>query len=293
MNINMNILTCPDFEDIEKLLRGELSQKKRTEVSEHIEKCPDCKEIYETLKELGVEQVQEASERINEKIDKRAQSVSPKKKNTKVFSLFKYAAAAAVVGIAYLGIKNLKSDPETTFSGTVAVNDDEPNTSTPTQEIVAEEEPKTLQVNEDEVITSSPSKENTIEKKEIKEKKTPEKPKTQTPAIEKEEITRGGNVVPVTRTLQDGNVDTAKINSKMAKAIKLMQQEEYFDAKEYLEDIINLIPQDHKALKNLAICNFKLKYYRQAVSIFKKLKPKNEEEKLEIEKYIEECTQNL
>ena len=292
MNINMNILTCPDFEDIEKLLRGELSQKKRIEVLEHIEKCSDCKEIYETLKELGVEQVQEASERINQKIDKRAQSISHKKKNTKVFSFFKYAAAAAVVGLAYFGIKNLKSDPETTFSGTVAVNDDEPNTS-PAQEILSEEESKTPQINEEEVITSSPSKENSIEKKETKEKVIPVKTRTQEPTPEKEELTRGGKIIPVTRTLQEGNVDTAKINSKMAKAIKLMQQEEYFDAKEYLEDIINLIPQDHKALKNLAICNFKLKYYRQAVSIFKKLKPKNEEEKLEIEKYIEECTQNL
>lgn len=286
------ITECPEFEQLEALVAGKLPADEAEKISMHLQQCGDCRELYESIKELGTDYIDDVTEKINAKIDKRAAVINGTKKSV-VFTLSKYAVAAAIVGVGIFGVYKLsdKTQPTVTDSA-VAVSEQEDN-----QEVAVIEEQNVV-AEESVQVKSNDKKPDISWEDEVSYAKRSGNNRHEAQVVSDNTVTLRGTdskevTEQLTRSTKVKNVDVEKINSKLASATKFMSEGEFFDAKDELEDILNQDPENQIALKKLGICNMNLKYYNQAINVFKRIKVSDTIEKREIDGYIKTCTENL
>ena len=91
-----------DFDRVEALLHGTLSQTERAEVEAHMETCPDCRRWYEALQTLRGEEIAAPAgfaDRVMEQVRNTRQE--KKKKGNRRWASVMAAAACAVLVLAF------------------------------------------------------------------------------------------------------------------------------------------------------------------------------------------------
>lgn len=281
---------CPSFEELEKLANGELTAARASELKSHIASCSDCRDFYDGIKELGTDFIDSAAADINERIDLRVEQLSRPKKSI-VLKFTKYAAAAAIAGLAVFATYKLADNKPAESAGEVAIVDS------------VADEPK----QESKEAVTLPAEEIAVQPEVKKEEKAAmhseavagkESTSSEGYVADSEIILRGRADQDVSGQLQNTRgwskpVDASKFVEKIKSADSFILSGDYFEAKDALEDVLNEDPNNYEAYKKLGICNMKLGYYSQALDNFNHLMPQTQAEKDEINGYIKVCKQNI
>lgn len=292
---------CPDIESLEKLAQGKLPDDQAVEIRQHLSECSNCRDLYEALQDVDNDFVNSALPEINSRISSRAEQIKSNKGKV-VKMIAKYVAAASIAGVCAWGISNIddKGNSNNDFS---LVQEEEVKTpqkndeaSSPNQPIIESSEKKE---EASQPTTSNDTKESTSvsqKKNQVPVENVPSKRSEPSKDSETEIVVRGGESVKGVNTGRSRStisVDSIKVNKLMDAAMILFEAGEYYEAKEAFEDILNEDPNNNKAIKRLAICDFNLKYYSQALQNFRRVKPSSTKECREIDDYIEECNKNI
>lgn len=343
--ITPDIEHCLTFVQFDDYAKGRLAPEEMEALRQHMEKCPDCRDIYEALKELDEEYLTEAITELDTRIDSRAEAIRTEDtvedkrpaKGSVIKAVFKYAAAAAVAGLCIWGASRFVAD-NAHPGGTVA--DDVENTGQPQNGIRRHHgeaspiaEPRQSGEPEDDitsigsVIQASPNitlgaQQETVGQqpenspaavpadmqkpqadpgaaRETKPaqaeqaKKTEEKPRQDngSAAAGEEMITRGIDIPGSGEPAKVVNAE--KVEKLMADADKYYSEHNYTVAKAVLERIMDEDPGNNEALRMLALCDYNLKNYGQSLRNLRRVKPKDEMDKRELEDYIDECIRHI
>ncbi|MCQ2253776.1 MAG: hypothetical protein MJZ61_10025 [Bacteroidales bacterium] len=304
MEKNSNI-QCPDFSVLEKLVAGNLNLGEAIQIQNHISECKDCRDIMEALMEYGPKFDSQAEQRINARIDSRVASIRPKGHVVRLIA--KYAAAASILGIGAWSLYHFGADSANTPSTDMALEEG----LIPQKEIVAQ--PDTPPVSDEDKseesvpITDKPSEKEPeevstsilmnaqnnlvargVEKRKAEQQTQPLAEPVQEPAQsidDNEEEARGFS--GLSRGLD--NTTNAELEQLITMAIGQVSQQQYEQAKELLESVIEKGGSSSLVLKNLGICNMNLGLKRRAIDNFKHVKPANDAEAQEIQELINKC----
>lgn len=289
---------CPDIEKLEKLAQGKLPDNEAAAIRQHLSGCSNCRDLYEALQEVDNDFVDSALPEINSRISLRAEQIKTNKGKV-VKMIVKYVAAASIAGVCAWGISNVADSDQYNNDFSLVQEDvkETPNNSdeaSSQNQLVVEKSEKTEETAQQ---TTNANNESTSQKKnQMPVENVPSKRSDPTKTTEPEIVVRGGESIKggnMGRTRSTISVDTIKVNKLMSAAMILFEGGEYYEAKEAFEDILNEDPNNNKAIKCLAICDFNLKYYSQALQNFKRVKPSSTKECREIDDYIEECNKNI
>lgn len=310
---------CPAYEQLEAYVKGILAPEEAAAIERHLQECADCREICDAIKEADADFVDAAIPEINSRIDSRVASMDGKvvaegnnaPKGRIIKAVFKYAAAAAVAGLCIWLTPKLVSNGN---SGSVAddteIHDDarrhkqpelptigQPESTTPsTQEqepaAAAEQKAETTSTNTT-VSTDSPKRQGKTDAP-----KTDNSQKqgnaTKTDALQDEfeagVVTRGANIA---KPNTDNVVNTDKVEKLMVDAVRFYDEKDFTVAKALFERIVEEDPSNNDALKKLALCDYNLGNYGPSLKNLRRVTPKDETEKREIDGLIDECLKRI
>ncbi len=103
-------------------------------------------------------------------------------------------------------------------------------------------------------------------------------------------VTRG---ISITKPGTEKVVNTDKVEKLMVDAVRFYDEGNYTVAKAVLERIVDEDPGNNDAVKKLALCDFYLHNYGQSLKNLRRVVPKDEKERREIEGYIDECFKHM
>ena len=341
---------CLTFVQFDNYAKGRLTDEESAAVRQHIETCSDCREVYEALKDVDVDFLEEATAELTDRIDARVadmerdaamqdnapkQDAAPKQDNAVkesntiemenankgriVKMVFKYAAAAAIAGVCiwfasrYVG--NVHTDGNTvaddlvqqdaTQGGSRHRQTEVPQTETQSNaqtDVAAQPETpasttnQTANPQQPEKTDQTATNTKTQGKTDTPKSDVPQKSDnaTKTDALQDEfeagVVTRGINIA---KPSTDKVANTDKVEKLMLDAERFINEKNYTVAKAVLERIVDDDPDNNEAVKKLAICDFNLHNYGQSLKNLRRVTPKDETEKREIDGLIDECLKRI
>ncbi len=99
--------------------------------------------------------------------------------------------------------------------------------------------------------------------------------------------------ISITKPNSEKTVDTDKVEKLMVDAERFYNEKNYTVAKAVLERIVDEDPSNNNAIKKLAICDYHLGNYGQSLKNLRRVVSKDEQERREIEGYIDECLKHV
>lgn len=321
---------CPEIDRLEDYAKGRLSVEEAEAIRQHIEVCADCREIYEAFKEADCDFVTAAVDDINSRIDSRTAAIDGKENKGRIIKMaIKYAAAAVVAGLCIMYVSKYSDQAhnadtvaddiecqDVTGSGMHHRQSEQPatdvqsdiNANKPSEEVKqpAEKpaaEPVAVVTNNDSKKPSdktTPAADNSKQSKPVSGDKkqsgnsTKKENVTKTDDLQDEfeagMVTRG---VSITKPNSDKVVNVDKVEKLMVDAVRFYDEGNYTVAKAVLERIVDEDPNNNEALKKLGLCDYKLKNYGQSLKNLRRVAPKDEQERREIEGYIDDCLKHI
>jgi len=275
---------CPSCEQLEQLAFGKMPMCEQQEMLDHISNCRECRDIYEAFKEADPVSVDAAEREIGSRIDARISQLRSGKSSGRVIKLVaKCAAAASIVGLGIWAVNNMDTGKSVMDDNAVAYTDFEgkADDAVDVSDAGNIEAPSRMSMN-------------------ISDRKCDVHNDDNTPVIRAAEsgsevLTCGGaasTVIPQAQVPKT-KVDNAMVSAMLNDASQLIVKGEYLDAKDIVEDALNQDPDNNKGLRLMGICNLNLKYYSNAISCFRKVKPATKAEAEQIANYIKECEDHL